>query len=91
MVRYPILIGEMAKRQIQKKALARTIGVCDKSLINKLNGRVPFTWPEVKTIRREYFPDIPTDELFATAEEIRDSAQKTGAGNSAPTPVSPAL
>lgn len=91
MVRYPILIGEMAKRQIQKKALARTIGVCGKSLINKLNGRVPFTWPEVKTIRREYFPDIPTDELFATAEEIRDSAQKTGAGNSAPTPVSPAL
>ena len=74
MVRYPILIGEMAKRQIQKKALARAIGVCDKSLINNLNGRVPFTWPEVKTIRREYFPDISTDELFATAEEIRDSA-----------------
>lgn len=74
MVRYPVLIGEMAKRQIKKKTLARAIGICDKALNNKLNGRVPFTWPEVKTIQKEYFPDISPGELFATEEEIQESA-----------------
>lgn len=47
-VYYPTLIGEMAKREIQKKALAQCIGVCDKALRNKLDGKAPFTWPEVK-------------------------------------------
>ena len=68
MVYYPILIGEMAKREIQKKALAQGIGVC-----NKLDGKAPFTWPEVKKIRHSFFPDIAPDDLFATAEEARDS------------------
>jgi hypothetical protein len=71
MVCYPILIGEMAKRQIKKKDVAECIGVCYKSFDNKMNGRVAFTWPEVKKIRHEFFPDIQTDELFATTEEMR--------------------
>lgn len=74
MVCYPVLIGEMAKREIQKKALAQCIGVCDKALRNKLDGKTPFTWPEVKKIRHSFFPDISPDELFATEEEIQDSA-----------------
>ena len=55
MVAYPVLAGEIAKRGIKKKTIAERIGVCDKSLNNKLNGRVPFTWPEVKTIRHQFF------------------------------------
>lgn len=74
MVYYPILIGEMAKREIQKKSLAQCIGVCDKALRNKLDGKSPFTWPEVKKIRHSFFPDIAPDELFATAKESQDSA-----------------
>ncbi len=64
MVLYPVLIGEMAKHKIAKKTIAQSIGVCDKALNNKLNGRTPFTWPEVKTIRHEFFPDIAPDLLF---------------------------
>lgn len=77
MVYYPVLIGEMAKRQIKKKDVAECIGVCYKALDNKVNGRVAFTWPEVKKIKHDLFPDLPTDELFVTAAEIeaaRDSA-----------------
>lgn len=70
MVYYPVLIGEMAKRQVQKKTVAESIGVCYKAFNNKMNGKVPFTWPEVKKIRREFFPDLQADELFATAEEL---------------------
>lgn len=70
MVYYPVLVGEMAKRQIKKKDVAECIGVCYKAFDNKLNGRTRFTWPEVKKIRNELFPEFQTDELFATAAEL---------------------
>ena len=63
MVRYPILAGEIAKRGIKKKAIAKSIGVCD-----KLAGNAPFTWPEVKTIRHQFFPDLDPDYLFEENE-----------------------
>lgn len=66
MVLYPVLVSEMAKREIQKKAVAESIGVCYKAFNNKLNGKTPFTWPEVKTIRHKFFPDISADILFTT-------------------------
>lgn len=70
MVLYPVLIGEMAKREVSKKTIARSIGVCDKSLQNKLSGKVPFTWPEVKKIHLDFFPDIMPDDLFSTNEDL---------------------
>ncbi len=67
-VYYPVLVSEIAKREIQKKTIAQSIGVCYKSFNNKMSGKTPFTWPEVKTIRREFFPDISADDLFATSD-----------------------
>ena len=66
MVVYPTLLGEIAKRGIKKKEIAKSIGVCDKTLHNKLNGKVPFTWPEVQKIRNTFFPDLSSDRLFET-------------------------
>ena len=68
MVIYPVLIGEIAKRGIKKKTIAQSIGVCDKALNNKLNGKSPFTWPEVKTIRHRFFPDMNPEALFSSSE-----------------------
>lgn len=68
MVTYPVLVGEIAKRGVKKKDIAKRIGVCDKALNNKLNGKSQFTWPEVRIIRHEFFPDIPPDELFMEAD-----------------------
>lgn len=64
MIAYPVLIGEIAKRGVKKRTIAQRLGICDKSLNNKLNGKVPFTWPEVQTIRHQFFPDLTPDELF---------------------------
>lgn len=64
---YPTLEGEIAKRKITKKQLAITAGICYKALYNKLHGDVPFTWPEVCAIRAAHFPDMTSDELFATS------------------------
>lgn len=74
MVAYPILVGEIAKRGIKKKTIAQSIGVCDKSLSNKLSGRVPFTWPEVATIKNRFFPDLTPEELFQRNDSTQDSA-----------------
>lgn len=63
-VAYPVLTGEIAKRGIKKKAIAQSINVCRKTLDNKLSGKTPFTWPEVKTILHRFFPDMAPDELF---------------------------
>lgn len=73
MVVYPTLISEMSKREITKKSVAQCIGVCQKTLQNKLNGKSPFTWAEVKTIQHQFFPDMDPDILFADAEDGRTS------------------
>lgn len=69
MVYFPTLAGEIAKRGIKKKTIAENLGVCDKSLNNKLSGRVPFTWPEVVSICQTFFPDMSPEELFSANTE----------------------
>lgn len=76
-MRYSTLVGEMAKRGIKKKEVAQSLGICDKSLNNKINCRAPFTWPEVYRIRSMFFPDMTSDELFALDyEAFRQSNNK---------------
>ncbi len=61
---YPNLMGEIAKRGIRKKAIAASIGVCPRSLANKMCGKAPFTWPEVQKIKTQFFPDMELDDLL---------------------------
>ena len=63
---FPNLAGEIARRGIKKKAIADALNICNRSLNNKLSGRVPFTWDEVKLIRSLFFPDMSPDDLFMT-------------------------
>jgi len=73
MVYFPNLEREIAGRGIKKKDLAVCLGICYRALSNRLSGRVPFTWPEVVTIKDHFFPDMTTEVLFARAEQ-QDSA-----------------
>ena len=66
MPHFPNLAGEIARRGIKKKAIADALNICNRSLNNKLSGRVPFTWDEVKLIRSQFFPDMSPDDLFMT-------------------------
>lgn len=74
MVYFPILIGEMAKKEIKKKNVAKILGICEKAFINKLQGKTPFTWPEAKKIRNTFFPDAKMEDLFYSPYDIQDSA-----------------
>ena len=69
MVKYPNLEAEMVRRAVSREDMAQSINVRDRTIRNKLTGRTPFTWPEVKRIRTQFFPDIPMDVLFASADE----------------------
>lgn len=68
MVVYPTLVSEIAKRGIKKKVIAESINVCDRSLNNKMQGKAPFTWPEVYEIRHRFFPDVAYDDLFERSD-----------------------
>lgn len=66
---YPTLIGEIAKRGIKKNAIARQLGISERTLYNKLYGIAEFTWPEVLSINSCFFPDYDLASLFARAEQ----------------------
>lgn len=65
---HPNLTGEIAKKGIKKSAIAKMLGISDKTLWNKLYGKTPFTILEALTIKREFFPLISIEELFAIRE-----------------------
>ena len=73
MAKYPVLVGEIAKRGVKKATLAKTIGVSDRTLRNKLAGETAFSLPEAATIRNTFFPDMEMEYLFSV-ETTRDSA-----------------
>ncbi len=71
MVCYPTLIGEMAKREITKKSVAKQLGISERALHSKLSGSVSFAWDEAMTIKNCFFPDIDPQQLFARADDAK--------------------
>lgn len=61
---YPFLEAAIAQKGIFKKELSKALGVSQKSLNLKLNGKVDWWWHEVTTLRT-LFPEIPIDQLFS--------------------------
>lgn len=71
-VYYPNLAGEIARRGIKKKVIAESLGVCRRSLQNRLDGKVPFSYEDASTIQKHFFPDLTLDYLFE--KEMKDKA-----------------
>lgn len=71
---YPTLIGEIAKRGIKKNVIAERLGISERAFYNKLHGIAEFTWPEVCTINKCFFPDMDKDDLFRRAENTQGNA-----------------
>lgn len=61
---YPVLDMGLYEKRISRATVASRIGVTARTFSNKMNGKSPFTWNEVQTIRKEFFPDVPIEELF---------------------------
>ena len=69
MIAYPTLIGEIAKRELKKKEIAKRLGMCEKTLRGRLTGQREFTWPEAMALCRGFFPDMTPEELLRPAEK----------------------
>ena len=61
---YPNFEGELARRGIDDVDIATLLNITPRALRNKRNGIRPFTWPEVDTIQKTFFPDVTKDYLF---------------------------
>lgn len=66
---YPNLVGEIAKRGIDKREIAKYIGISSRSFYDRMVGAVSFTWDEVVAINAGFFPDMQKDYLFAKANQ----------------------
>ena len=62
---YPELESCLAKKGILKKDIAELLGITQKGLSNKLNGKYCFTLDEAIAVREKWFSDIPIEVLFA--------------------------
>lgn len=76
MVKYPVLAGGIARKGIKKKAIADHIGICTRSLNNKMSGRVPFTLPESFAICHNFFPETDVEHLFSSEEAVQQGSPR---------------
>ena len=64
---YRELLGEMTKKGLTRIQLAEELGMSEKSLRNKINGKTDFKWSEVKRIRDIVAPTASIELLFQKA------------------------
>lgn len=76
MVYYPNFIGEIAKRDIKKKDIAKALGVSYKTFYSRFKGKSSFTLAEAEIIVHHFFPDLSPDYLFAHTNEEQNSVQR---------------
>lgn len=61
---YPNLEEEIKKRGIKRTAIASALGISRPALQHKLQGKVPFSFPQAQGLRDRFFPDLNLDYLF---------------------------
>lgn len=66
---YQNLNAEMARRGIKSFDVARVIKRSERTARDKISGRYPFTYGEVKKIRDAFFVGMDLEYLFAVSEE----------------------
>lgn len=66
--KYMNLIAEMKRVGVTQSQVAESLEMSTSNLNAKLNGRVPFSVPEVVGIREAFMPDATLDYLLTTAE-----------------------
>ena len=65
--RYLNLITEMKRAGVTQSQVAEHLKMSQNNLNAKLNGRVPFTVPEVVDIQQTFMPEATLDYLLITS------------------------
>ena len=67
--KYMNMIAEMKRVGTTQAQVAEHLEMSPNNLNAKLNGRVPFSVPEVVDIRETFMPDATLDYLLATVSD----------------------
>ena len=67
-LKYPELVGEMAKRKVTNGAVAKLLRLHPNSIYYKFN-EGSFSVEEATLIRDTFFPDMSIEKLFHSEEE----------------------
>lgn len=62
---YSNLKCELKKKGKTQKDVAKLLNISPQAIYMKLNGIHDFTVPEMILIQKEYFPEVPLEELCA--------------------------
>lgn len=65
---FPKIVAEMAIKKMPINVLCKEIGICSKTLGDKLRGRKEFTRKEMFAIKAALDSKLPLDELFEWVE-----------------------
>ncbi|MBO5099010.1 MAG: XRE family transcriptional regulator [Clostridia bacterium] len=63
---YANLELEMIKANVNKRMIANALHIHENSVLNKFSGKTPFTIAEAFETKKQFFPDLDLDYLFAT-------------------------
>ncbi len=63
------LKAEMVRNEIKQTEIATSLGISDKTMSNKMNGKSEFTRNEMFLIKRDFFPTYSIDYLFYIDKE----------------------
>ena len=67
---YRTLKAEMVRADISIKQLAIRIGITERSLRNKINGKTQFLWSETLKIRKIVSPSMNLEDLFKSENGV---------------------
>jgi len=65
---YQNLKAETKRLGITQESIASFLGMSGNNFNLKINGKVPFTIPEAKSIKVNFFPKLTIDYLFADTD-----------------------
>lgn len=70
---YRNLLAEMARADITKKQIANFLNLRVATICDKMNGKYGFKLDEAFRIKKEFFPQLSIEYLFATDSQEKVS------------------
>jgi len=63
------LKAEMARKNIKHEDIRNVLGLSQRAIGNRMQGKVAFKLPEAQIIRDTFFPDLEIEYLFESDKE----------------------
>lgn len=72
------LKAEMTRKDINAEVIAKTLGVTERTVRNKIDGATGFSFFETLKIREKHFPDLTLEYLFEKTDSPAEDTERAG-------------